>query len=165
MRLLGPDNQMTLMLVKYDFSPGDIIKGVVGLNLEKPVKGRKLEVALIGTRNTMHRDSDGVHNQDEIIYHFELPLDGEKEYQNGQYPFEIKIQPDILLSNSMSQQINQKLEEKLGSFGSVLGQMVAGQRPIHWEVKAHIDIPMRLDVNQSRDIVISPAAMQYNNKI
>jgi hypothetical protein len=56
MGLLGPDNQMTLTLEKYDFSPNDIIKGVVGLNLEKPVKGRKLEVALIGTHWSSVRD-------------------------------------------------------------------------------------------------------------
>jgi hypothetical protein len=153
MGLLGPD-QMTLKLEKYDYKPGDTIKGVVGLILKKPTKARKLEVALLGKVKTTHRDADGdTHTSDKIVYDFTLPLDGEKEYQNREYPFEIKIPPDIL--SSPNQQLQQNLEGKLGSIGSILGQMVTGQRPIHWLVHAHLDIPMKLDVGKSQDIVIS----------
>ena len=165
MGVFGSDNEMTLELERYAFTPGDAIKGVVVLDLKKPVNGQKLEAALIGTMKTTYRDSHGVHSRDETIYHFRLPLDGEKEYQIGRYPFEITIQPDILMSNSMSDQLNRTLEENLGSIGSVLGQMVTGQRPIHWKVQAHIEIPMRPDVRQSRDIVISPAEAQYSGTI
>lgn len=153
MGLLGPD-QMTLKLEKYDYKPGDTIKGVVSLILKKPTKARKLEAALLGKVRTTHRDADGdIHTSDKIVYDFTLPLDGEKEYQNGEYPFEIKISPDIL--SSPDQQLQQNLNGKLGTIGAILGQMVTGQRPIHWLVHAHLDIPMKLDVGKSQDIVIS----------
>jgi hypothetical protein len=153
MGLFGPD-QMTLKLERYDFKPGDSIKGAVCLILKKPTKARKLEVALLGKVKTTHRDSDGdIRTSDNTVYEFTLPLDGEKEYQNAEYPFEIKIPPDIL--SSPDQQIQRNLDEKLGTVGSILGQMITGQRPIHWLVHAHLDIPMKLDVGKSQDVVIS----------
>jgi hypothetical protein len=99
MGLLGPD-QMALKLEKYNYEPGDTIKGVVSLILKKPTKARKLEVALLGKVRTTHRDADGdIHTSDKIVYDFTLPLDGEKEYQNGEYPFEIKIPTNIHMSS------------------------------------------------------------------
>lgn len=165
MGLLGPD-EMTVTLEKFSFNPDDTIKGIVNLSLKKPIKERKLEVALIGKVRTTHRDPDGdIHSEDKTIYEFTLPLDGEKEYQNGQYPFEIKIQPDILKAGSPGQQIQLELEKKLGTLGSVLGQMVTGQRPIHWMIHAHLDVPWKLDVQKSQDIAISQEHMPYANNI
>lgn len=165
MGLLGPD-EMTLTLEKFSFKPDDTVKGIVNLSLKKPIKARKLEVALIGKIRTTHRDADGdTRLEDKAIYDFTLPLDGEKEYQNGQYPFEIKIQPDILQASSPGQQIHQELENKLGTLGSVLGQMVTGQKPIRWMIHAHLDIPWKLDVQKSQDIVISQEHMPYANNI
>lgn len=165
MGLLGPD-EMTLTLEKFSFKPDDIVKGIVNLSLKKPIKARKLEVALIGKVRTTHRDSDGdIHTEDKTIYDFTLPLDGEKEYQNGQYPFEIKIQSDLLQASSSGKQIQLELEKKLGNLGSVLGQMVMGQRPIHWMIHTHLDIPWKLDVQKSQDIVISQEHMPYANNI
>jgi hypothetical protein len=127
----------------------------VNLSLKKSTKARKLEVALIGRIRTTHRDSQGdVRSEEKTIYDFSLPLDGEKEYQTGQYPFEIKIQPDILQAGPSGQQIQVELEKKLGTIGSVLGQMVMGQKPIQWMIHAHLDIPWKLDVKKSQDIVI-----------
>jgi hypothetical protein len=163
MGLLGPD-EMTLTLEKFNFKPDDTVKGVVNLCLKKPTKARKLEVALIGTIKTKRRDSDGdVRFEDEKIYEFILPLDGEKEYQDGQYPFDIKIQSDILQGSSAGQQI--QLENKLGIIGTVLGQIVTGQNPIHWMIHAHLDIPWKLDVKKSQDIVISKEHIPSANSI
>lgn len=164
MGLLGPD-EMTLTLEKFSFKPDDMVKGIVNLSLKKPTKARKLEVALIGKVRTTHRDSDGdIHSQDETVYDFTLPLDGEKEYQHGQYPFEIKIQSDILHGSSSGQQMQMELNKKLGILGSVLGQMT-GPKPIHWMIHAHLDIPWKLDVQKSQDIVISQEHMPYENNI
>ncbi len=157
---------MILKLEKFDYEPGDTIKGSMDLSLKKPIKARKLEVALLGKVKTTRRDSNGnISTHDETIYNFAIPLDGEKEYQNGQYPFEIKIQPDILRSGLPGQQLQQEMEKKLGTIGSVLGQMVTGQRSVHWMIHAHLDIPWKLDVQKSQDIVISQEYISYSNNI
>ena len=101
-------DQMTLQLEKYDFKPGDVIKGYLKLNLRKPLQGRKLLVAFRGTRvdTVMVRttSSKGVPSSHmekikTIIYNFELPLDEEATYYTEMYPFEIKIPSDLLVDH------------------------------------------------------------------
>lgn len=155
MGLFGPE-KMTLELERFDFKPGDIIRGTVYLSLDKPTKSRKLAVSLLGKMRSSHRDSDGdIHSQDQTVYDFTLPLDGEREYRDGQYIFEIKIPSDILQMNQAGQLLQSSMEEKLGGLGSILGKVMTGQRPVRWMVQAYLDIPMKLDVKKSQDIVIS----------
>ncbi len=156
MGLFGPD-KITVTLDKYQYKPGDVIKGSVGLNLRKPVRARKLTVALLGKVRTTHRDSKGnVHTEDVIVYDFTIPLDAENDYLSELYPFEIKIQSDILQMHSSSEQLQKMLQEKLGAVGSFLSQMAtAGQGPVRWMVHAQLDVPLKIDVKKSQDIVIS----------
>jgi len=156
MGLFGPD-KITVTLDKYQYKPGDIIKGSVGLNLGKPIRARKLVVSLLGKVKTTHRDSKGhMHTEDVVIYDFTIPLDGENDYLSEMYNFEIKIQSDLLQMHSSSQQIQQMLQAKLGTVGAILGQIVTGgQSPVRWIVHTQLDIPMKLDVHKSQDIVIS----------
>ena len=156
MGLFGPD-KITVSLNKYQYKPGDVIKGSVGLNLRKPTRARKLVVSLLGKVRTTHRDSKGnMTTEDITIYDFTIPLDGENYYLSEMYPFEIKIQSNILQMHSSSQQIQQLLQEKLGRVGAILGKMaVGGQGPVRWMVHAQLDIPMKFDVQKSQDIIIS----------
>jgi len=156
MGLFGPD-KITVTLDKYQYKPGDIIKGSVGLNLRKPIRARKLVVSLLGKVKTTHRDSKGhMQTEDVVIYDFTIPLDGENDYLSEMYKFEIKIQSDLLQMHSSNQQIQQILQAKLGTFGAILGQIVTGgQSPVRWMVHTQLDIPMKLDVHKSQDIVIS----------
>jgi hypothetical protein len=156
MGLFGPD-KITVTLDKYQYKPGDIIKGSVGLNLRKPIRARKLVVSLLGKVKTTHRDSKGhMQTEDIVVYDFTIPLDGENDYLSEMYKFEIKIQSDLLQMHSSNQQIQQILQAKLGTFGAILGQIVTGgQSPVRWMVHTQLDIPMKLDVHKSQDIVIS----------
>ncbi len=156
MGLFGPD-KITVTLNKYQYKPGDVIKGSVGLNLRKPMRARKLVVSLLGKVRTTRQDSDGyIHTEDITIYDFTIPLDGENYYLSEMYPFEIKIQSDILQMHSSSQQIQQMLQEKLGRVGAILSKITTGgQSPVRWMVHAQLDIPMRFDIQKSQDIVIS----------
>jgi len=156
MGLFGPD-KITVTLDKYQYKPGDVIKGSVGLNLRKPIRARKLVVSLLGKVKTTHRDSKGhMHTEDVVVYDFTIPLDGENDYLSEMYNFEIKIQSDLLQMHSSSQQIQQMLQAKLGTIGAILGQIATGgQSPIRWMVHTQLDIPMKLDVHKSQDIVIS----------
>ncbi|MCX6667620.1 MAG: hypothetical protein NTV74_05220 [Euryarchaeota archaeon] len=156
MGLFGPD-KITVTLDKYQYRPGDVIMGSVGLNLRKPTRARKLVVSLLGKVKTTHRDSKGrMHTEDVIVYDFTIPLDGENDYLSEMYKFEIKIQSDLLQMHSSTQQIQQLLQSKLGAIGGILGQMaMGGQGPVRWMVHAQLDIPMKLDVHKTQDIAIS----------
>jgi len=156
MGLFGPD-KIIVKLDKYQYKPGDTIKGEVGLNLRKPMRARKLVVSLLGKVRTTHRDSKGhMQTEDVTVYDFTIPLDGENDYLSELYPFEIKIQSDILEMHSSNERIQQMLQEKLGTFGVILGKMATtGQGPVRWMVHAQLDIPMKLDVHKSQDIIIS----------
>jgi hypothetical protein len=97
-----------------------------------------------------------MYTEDVVVYDFTIPLDGENDYLSEMYKFEIKIQSDLLQMHSSSQQIQQILQAKLGTFGAILGKMaIGGQSPVRWMVHAQLDIPMKLDVKKSQDIVIS----------
>ena len=111
MGLFGKE-KITLMLEKYDYKPGEKIKGTVKLNLKKPTNARKLEVSLMGRRIDKQTSmavgpmimSGGRRGHQSsthytTVYDFKMPLDVEKDYQTGEYPFEIKIPADILQNN------------------------------------------------------------------
>ena len=155
MGLFGPD-KITFTLEKYDYKPGDKIAGSVKLNLKKPTSARKLEISLIGRRKTTRRTSKGTQTSYETVYDFSVPLGGEQEYQDGQYSFEIPIPSDILYEKSAQQRAQEKLEDKLGAAGSIIGAVAMGGRSrINWSVRAQLDVPMKLDIKKSQDIVIS----------
>jgi len=156
MGFFGPE-KITLTLDKVQFKPGDVIKGMVTLNLRKPLHGRKMTVALLGKVRTTHRDSQGrMQTQDVVVYDFTLPLDGENDYVGESYSFEIHIQNDILQMQTSKQKLEQKLQEKLGTFGAILGEMATmGQGPVRWMVHAQLDVPFKIDVKKTQDIIIS----------
>ena len=154
MGLFGKD-KITLILEKYDYKPGDKIKGTVKLNLKKPTKARKLELSFIGTK-TDKQTGIGIGpatsntQQTKIVkvYDFTLPLDGEKNYQEEEYSFEIKIPEDIL-------QTAQKLDGKIGTAITALRTISGVYSRVDWYVKSELDVPMGLDVKKTQKIVLS----------
>lgn len=154
MGLFGTE-KITLTLEKYDYKPGDKIKGIVKLNLKKPTKARKLEVSFIGTKTEKQTGmgigptASGTQQTKTMkVYEFTLPLDGEKDYQSGEYPFEIKIPEDI-------HQMDQKLEGKIGTAVSALKTISGVYSRTDWYVKTELDVPMSLDIKKSQKIVLS----------
>ena len=160
MGLFGKE-KITLTLEKFDFKPGEIIKGTISLNLKKQTNARKLEVGLIGRMISRQsnvavgpmvagRGRGGVRSstQYHTVYDFRIPLDGEKEYYTGIYKFEIKIPSDIL-------QANPTLEGSLGQAATAVRVLAGVSSRVDWSVKAQLDVPMGLDVKKSQKIVIS----------
>jgi len=154
MGLFG-EEKIFLTLEKYNYAPGELIKGNIKLNLRKPTTARKLQVSFIGQKKEQGRDSKGhTHTTVVRVFDFTMPLKYEGDYMNEQFNFEIKI-PDNLL--------NQTAAPKTPEIDGTLGKLVAvgialsGQRnyPIQWLVEAHLDVPMRSDVKKSQDIMIS----------
>lgn len=154
MGLFGGE-KISLHLEKYDYTPGDTIKGKVTLKLKKPTKARKLEVSFIGEK--IERQSGmgigGTSNNRRsthrsYVYDFKMPLAGEKEYMKDEYSFEIKIPSNI-------REAEQKLEGNLGAAVSTLKAISGVHSRIDWYVKAQLDVPMGLDVTKKQKIVLS----------
>ena len=159
MKLFESD-EMALKLEKDYFKPGDTIKGIINLSLKKPIRARKLNVALIGKVKTTYQDQ----TKDETVYEYILELDGQKEYQIQQYPFEIKIQQDILEAKSPGQELAMGLRNALGVIGSFIDEVAPLPKP-RWFVKANLDIPLNIDINKTQDIVISQTNTCQSGKI
>jgi len=152
MGLFGPD-KITLMLERYNYKPGEMIKGTVKLNLKKSTKARKLEVGLFGERREKVRGHDGkTHTKNVTIFDFKIPLGPEGEYLNGEYPFEITIP-----SNILSMDTRQNLDVRVGAVVDTIG-VLTGNRlyPVEWFVKSQLDVPMMFDVKKEQKIMIAP---------
>ncbi len=158
MGLFGKE-KITLHLEKYSYKPGENIKGTIKLNLKKPTQARKLEVRLIGRRinkqsgisaaslatgNSRNRSK----TQYQTVYDFKLPVDGDKEYHNEEFPFEIPIPADILSNNPT-------LDGKLGQAATAVKMLTGVSSRIDWIVKAQLDVPKAFDVKKSQKIVLN----------
>lgn len=140
--------KITLMLEKYNFTPGDLAKGTVTLNLKKPTYARKLEVSLIGVRRVRRGNSW----QWQTVYDFDMPISGERDYEQEQINFELKIPPDILDARTSQQAIQDSLEDKLGAAGKFISAVSVGTGTTNWKIRAQLDIPKKLDVKATQDI-------------
>ena len=177
MGLFGPE-KITLTLEKYNYKPGDVIKGTVSLKLKKPTKARKLEVAFIGIK--IEKETDTEYSSEmgpprtttEIvrreIYNSRLQLDGEKEYLEAIYPFEIKIPEDLVKFISASTEPGHNYKNYLknaginpdGKVGKALVFLKNHEAPfahplIEWHVETKLDIPIRTDIKKSQRIILT----------
>jgi hypothetical protein len=141
--------QIEVIIEKYNFSLGESIKGTIKLALNKPTHAKALKVGLIGERltNTTRVQGGKVRPEQkkEHVFNFEMPLDGEKEYLQGEYNFEIKI-PTNLSQNLPG-----------GLTGDVLKtiQIIAGNKSnVYWYVIAKLDIAMGIDVSKKVQVNI-----------
>ena len=148
-------NKLNLKLEKYSFKSGEVIKGSFIIDLKKTYHVNKIQVSLIARRQEQSRDHDGNYEYYyKTLYDFSIPLVGAGDYQYQQFHFELKI-PDNALDfagKSSYKQLN-------GTLGKIqeIGKAFSGYSlyPVEWLVEAHIDIPERLDMKKSQDIMIS----------
>ncbi|MFC1925488.1 hypothetical protein ACFLW2_02190 [Chloroflexota bacterium] len=130
------------------------------LDLKKPVQARELSIALIGAmKKPMANMSVGGKNEardrrEQRLYDFELHLDGEKEYNKGmEYPFEIVIPDDVTNLKPSLPDTGGKLGQGLKLAQSAATMMGAVPR-LKWYLKATLDVPKGIDVNDKQDITI-----------
>jgi hypothetical protein len=159
MGLFGP-KKIVLSLEKYDYKPGETIKGTVKLQLKKPMNARTLDVGLIGRKVQQHGSYrggmyPGSHKgpyqkttEYMTVYDFYIPLGGEQEYLEGVFPFEIKIPPTIL-------QAEATFQGNVAAAVNVLKTLSGVSSRIEWMVVARLDLPLKLDVSASQKIVLS----------
>ncbi len=141
--------KIEVFLEKYNFSPGETIKGRITLKLKKPIRAKALKVGLVGEKATAQygRTSDrgiSTSRRKTHFYDFEMPIDGEKEYVEGEYNFEIKIPANVL-------------QAPRGAVGDVIKgiQLLSGKDVrISWHVISKLDIPSGLDVSKKVQVNI-----------
>ncbi len=160
MGLFGPP-KITLMLEKYNFTPGEVAKGNIKLNLKNPTYARKLTISLIGVRKVRK----GTSWQWQTVYDFDMPVAGEKDYQDEQVPFELKIPPDVLNPRTSQQAIQESLQEKLGAAGKLISAVSVGTGTTNWKIRAQLDIPKKFDVKTDQDIQLYAQDKQTGGNI
>ena len=145
------EKKIEVILDKFNFSPGETIKGKVILKLKKPVKAKQLKVGLRGEKTTENlRTVSGkptTRQKKSYIYNFEMPLDREKDYLEGEYSFEIKIPINL----------TQNIPLSSGAVGDFLKgiQILAGKDTrITWYVIAYLDISMGFDIAEKVQVNI-----------
>jgi len=151
-------NQILLTIDKYAYTPGETIKGSVGLKLKRPLQARQLTVALLGLRIVHERPIGNKGPQTHVykIYDFTIPLDGENTYFNELYPFEIKIPSDILAA--AQQNLHSSLTglgKTLEEIGMLMQQLSMSDSQVEWSVEARLNVPLKVDVVNAQKIVLS----------
>ena len=143
--------KIEITLEKYNFYPGETIKGNVSLQLKKPIQAEKLTVSFIGMKTVTQlvRASRGSSRRTRKmpVHEFELVLDREKEYFRGDYPFEIKIPDNIL----------QKSPEPEGTLGTIIKatQFISGgMTRVDWYIETSLSIPKALDMKKKVNITL-----------
>ena len=120
--------------------------------MKKPTYARKLLVSIIGVRKVRQGNSW----KWQKVYDFDMPISGEKDYQQDQVQFELHIPPDILDPRTQQQAIQEGLENKLGAAGSFISAVSVGTGKTNWKIRAQLDIPKKLDVKIDQDIQLYP---------
>ncbi|MFH1664242.1 MAG: hypothetical protein ABH986_05580 [archaeon] len=145
--------KIELVLEKYNFKQGETIKGKVSVKMNKPTKAKELRVLFAGEKTTSSSSVSFGSTRDNtkktkkvFVHRFEMPLDGEKEYTQGEYPFEIAIPAGILEAGG-------SLPE--GAAGTAIKtiQFLSGSSSrIQWFVEAKLDIEKSFDVSKKVQI-------------
>ncbi|MEM4663234.1 MAG: hypothetical protein QXM75_04390 [Candidatus Diapherotrites archaeon] len=142
--------KIDLQLEKFNYRPGEAIRGKVILALNKPIKARRLKVRFFGERRSTTTVTFGSNrptrsSYPEIVYSFEMNLDGEKEYLSGEYNFEITIPQDLMAKVDLS---------SAGALGAVMQFAMSLVPKPKWFVEAALDVPMGFDVAKKVQINI-----------
>ena len=153
---LMPPGKMTMVPEKFNYTAGETVKGKLTLTTKKPIKATALKIRLMGTQKSSSRTMSGGHikssSNTKTIFNFEMPLDGEKEYNNTEYPFEIKIPKDILQRNQMPD-----IGGGLGTALKAAKYLTSGQTSstIYWYLIGDLDIPGGRDISKKVQINIT----------
>lgn len=127
---------VSIVLDKYEFSPGETIKGKVVLKIKKPIQAKSLTVGLRGVMKSSSSITMGSSKQkqkDKEIFSFSQPISMAKNYIIGEseQSFTIKI-PQNVLKNA---------EGFAGAIVNTIKLISGDTRSVYWYVDARLDIP------------------------
>ena len=150
--------KIDIILEKFSFSPGETIKGKVSFELKKPTLAKKLRVTLDGIKISTYpvqrpNRPSSTETRRNFIHHFELPLDGEKEYSKGEHPFEIKI-PDNIGVSSLPKEATSGVLGALLKTVETLSRMSPTSSIIEWYLEAALELSGAFDVKKKVEISV-----------
>ena len=128
--------KILINLEKFNYAPGETIKGEVKLIMKKPSEAKSLKVGLVGLMNqkTTQFSKNGVSSNSRTreVFSFYQNLDGEKLYNQGEksYNFEIKIPQDV---------ISKKPEGVMGSIVDTVSLISGSRNMIEWYITTSLD--------------------------
>ena len=143
---LMPPGKVDIILDKYSFNYGDKVAGRVILTAKKPIHATGLKVKIQATERI---NQYGAKNSStvRVAFRFEQPVDGEKDYTGGEYPFEMLLpaqNPGMQsgLSGNVETAVN-VVKALQGSFSS---------KSLSWSIGAELNIPNSNDLGKSVQI-------------
>ena len=158
MGLFGTKGKMEIQLKQYSFRPGDIIEGMVVLQLNEKVKGKGVSITFTGTMETTTTSAGRQSEMTTPLYTFTQPLDGEREYEPTPapvtYPFRIEIPAGVLPTDTPAPQLGGMLGDAL-KVGQMFGALPSTTKTYKWNLSAKLDIPWSGDVNKTVQISVS----------
>ena len=146
-------NKIEIKINKSNFSGGEVIDGVLTLQLGKPIKARELRIEMFCERKSSaasigSRRRTGSNTQ--RLFEFKQHLDDDKQYPASDqplvYPFKIKLPNDI--------NFDPKLSGIAGTALDIMKAMGGVGKPV-WYLNAVLDIPMGLDVSKKIQINVT----------
>lgn len=166
-------SNIELVLEKYQFAAGEPVKGKLVLRLDKIIKASKLSVGIVVSQLDRMQNrpipgmgvslngvsfsstkSTGEDRKLKVLYRFDLPLDGEKEYMDGEYPFEFMIPPQI---EPYARRAPATIPEGvLGTVFKVLSQIstLSASVVYMYSVEGRLAVPWGFDVVNKVDITL-----------
>jgi len=136
------EGSIDIVLEKTNFSAGDRVKGKVILKLNKPKKAKELRIELWAERKSKSvviGKGTKTKTTTEILHKYTAALGGEKDYDSGEYEFEIKL-PNI--------EKPEKPEGALGAVADVAKFMGVGPGQMKWQLKASLNLSMGFDITK-----------------
>ena len=122
-------------LEKFDYFPGESVKGHITVVAKRPIKGNKLSIVLIAHSKLELRNNQGnTKTVSKKIYEHEVILENSKDYPSGyaqDYSFEIEI-PNEEECNLFRSTLYHADKLLGGVFGSE-------SKRIEWTLKARLD--------------------------
>lgn len=139
-----------IQLPKYNYSPGEVITGTMTIKLKKPIHANSVNVRLLGEEKVTQRMGGNTSTRTNIIFDFDQPLDGEKDYPPKTpltYNFQIQIPANI----GQQPIENETLKTVVG-----VAQALGGTRKIiKWTIIGRLDIPKAIDLRKRVQVNIA----------
>ncbi len=144
--------KIDIKLPHFNYSPGDVIEGTVEVEFKTDIASKELSITMLGeeveSQVVRGGSRGGSSHSRRTIFDFKQPLEGEKDYSNGDtvsYSFQIKIPEDLLKKGE---------EGGLEKAASVLRAVSGTRRRIDWNLIARVSAP-GLDMKRKRQINIA----------
>lgn len=144
---------------QIDYQPGDKVSGKVILTLEEATAADKLVVRLsaTGTRTRYQRESGStsktlVHEK-ETLYSFDLEVDGDKTYEEGEHIYEFSVRIPVDAENDVSSPDAGLLSEVV----KVASLFTRGAKhPTTWTLRAFLNIPWKRNIKKELGLQVMP---------